>query len=370
MREPTTRAGKSTDTRYRSTGSGRRKRDPELPFISVVVPARNERRTIAQSIGSLLDQTYPADRFEVIVVDGDSDDGTSEIIRALAADEPRLRLIRNPKKITPIALNLGIAAARGDIVARLDGHAFAQTTYLERAATALVEMGAWSVGGAISRTCDSPTRRAICAATMSPFGVGDASHNYATDARWVETAFPGMWPRWVFEKVGLFDTELVRNQDDEMSFRIRESGGGIWYDPAIVLQYVPRATFRGLFNQYRQYAMWKVRVFQKHPGAARPRHLITPLWVGSMVAGLLLWPVNGLGPLLTLMAVGAYGAVLLVAVARIDRRGATTLSVLWALATLHFAYGLGFWQGVVRFAPRWIVDRKGALERLERREPA
>ena len=340
------------------------------PVVSIIVPACNEAATIEACLEGLRHQDYPADRLEIVVVDGLSSDDTADRVRRVGRSDPRVRLITNQGRITPLAFNLGIRAARGDIIGVISAHAVPESSCVRRGVDALQSTGAWCVGGSIKRVGGTPTQRAISAATSSPFGVGNAAHNYATDARWVETAFPGMWPRWVFEKVGLFDPELVRNQDDELSFRIREAGGRIWYDPGIVVEYTPRGSFGGLFSQYRQYGMWKVRVFQKHPRAARARHLVPAAWVASMTGGILLAPVTPIAPVLTVASAGAYGAVMAAALARVDRRGASRMSVLQALVTLHLAYGIGFWQGIVRFAPRWVLDRKGGAERLGRREPA
>src|SRR6185503_18772162 len=148
-------------------------------------------------------------------------DDTKEQVLAISTLDPRISLIANPDRITPKAFNLGILAARGQVIGLMSAHGSPASDYLERAVSDLRSTGAWGVGGAIVRAGTTGRQRAIAAATSSPFGVGDAVHNYGTAARWVETAFPGLWPRWVFERVGLFDPELVRNQDDELSFRIR-----------------------------------------------------------------------------------------------------------------------------------------------------
>jgi hypothetical protein len=195
--------------------------------------------------------------------------------------------------------------------------------------------------------------------------VGDAAHNYAERPMWAETVFLGMWPRWVFERVGLFDEELVRNQDDELSYRIRHGGGRIWFDPRIVTSYYPRGTLRGLFSQYRQYAMWKVRVLQMHPGALRWRHWVpmsmVAFVVGSAVIGIW-WPLAWLG---TVASVATYLAAVTVASGRLRRSGISMPSLVATFITLHSAYGLGFWQGLVRFAPRWFIRRSGHPARLE-----
>jgi hypothetical protein len=246
----------------------------------------------------------------------------------------------------------------------MDGHAVAPPNYLALGVQGLHETAAWSYGGQMKRVGRDPTTRAIAAATMSPFGVGDASHNYATQPMWAETVFLGMWPRWVFEKIGLFDEELVRNQDDEFSFRIREAGGRIRFDPRLVIEYEPRPSLRRLFSQYRQYAMWKVRVLQMHPRALRWRHWVPMIWVGVVTGGAVLgfvWPPALLAPA---SAVAAYALMMGVAAARVRPAGTSTWQMLATFLVLHIAYGVGFWQGMIRFAPRWLVHRRGRPARL------
>lgn len=330
------------------------------PRVSVIVPVRNEEASIDACLGALLAQTYPAELLEVVVVDGRSSDGTRRRVEERAAREPRLRVVGNPAGVTPIGMNLGIRASNGDVITLMSGHGEAATDYVERGVRDLEETGAWGVGGRIERSPVGRVGRLIAAVTSSWVGVGDADHNYATSARWVDTAFPGMWPRWVFERVGLFDEELVRNQDDELSLRIREAGGRIWYDPGIVVRYRPRSSLRGLFSQYRQYGYWKVRVLQKHPRGLRPRHFVPAAWITFAVSGPVIaaawrpWLVPwGLG-------IVAYLAVLAVGTRRL--RGAETSwpALIGTAAVVHAAYGIGFLHGLVALAPRWVRGRRGA----------
>jgi glycosyltransferase involved in cell wall biosynthesis len=339
--------------------------DASLPLVSIIVPARDEIATIADCVRALLAQDYPRDRLEIIVVDGRSTDGTREVVASLMAETTDVLLVDNPDRITPVAFNRGIRAARGEIIGVMSAHGVAARDYVSVAVGALATTKAWCVGGRIDRVASTPLQRAIAAATSSPFGVGDATHNYRETAGWVETAFPGLWPRWVFERVGLFDPELVRNQDDELSDRIRAAGGRIWFEPRAVVAYVPRGSRTALFRQYRQYAMWKIRVFQRHPWAARPRHLIPAAWIGTMVVGAVasLWAPPAI--LLTAAAAGAYATVMSLASLRISGPGVRAVDVLTSLVTLHVAYGIGTWQGLVRFLPRWFHDRGGTIERLE-----
>lgn len=338
-----------------------------LVAVSLILPIRNEVDAIDDCLDGIVAQSYPAELIEVIVVDGMSTDQTRDRVLSRARSDGRIRLIDNPERITPSGLNAGIRAARHDVIVRMDGHSIPPADYVEQCVRVLQESGAWAVGGTMARTGLTPTQRAIARATSMPLGVGDSTHNYATSGTWVETVYLGTWPREVFERIGLFDPELVRDQDDELSYRIRANGGRIWFDPRISCEYRPRPSLRALFRQYREYACFKVRVFQKHPAAARWRHLVPPIWVALVVllpVAALVWPIVVLAWLAMMLM---YFAVLGIGVLRVDPRGAPRWRIFAALVTLHVAYGVGFWEGLVRFLPRWFRDRAGTVPALPRR---
>jgi GT2 family glycosyltransferase len=335
-----------------------------------VLPARDEAEAIAACLDGLVSQTYPAELLEILVIDGRSSDATRDIVLAKAAHDARIRLLDNPDRITAAALNVGIRAARHDTIVRMDGHSVPRTDHVARCVEILAEIDAWAVGGVIERTGQTPTERAIAAATSSPLGVGDAAHNYATTGRFVEAVFPGAWRRDVFERVGLFDPELARNEDDELSFRIRAAGGRIWFDPRIVCRYRPRPTLRRLFDQYRLYACYKVRVFQKHPRAARWRHLVPPLWVAGLVCGAALSLVSPLGMVVLAISGLGYLAVIGGGAMLFAPPGVGRARLLASFVVLHVAYGIGFWQGMLRFAPKWFRGRRGTVPGLRARDAA
>jgi GT2 family glycosyltransferase len=328
----------------------------DVPFVSMIVPVRNEAAGIEACLGSLRDQTYAADRFEILVVDGQSSDDTADRTRDIAAVDARVRLLENPDRTMPHGLDRGIAAARGDVIGVMSGHATGERDYIERCVDALARTGAWAVGGSIVRVATNPMQRAIAIATSSSLGVGDARHDYATEAGEVETVFPGMWPRWVFERVGLFDPEMTFNEDNELSLRIRRAGGRIWMDPAIRVSYTPRGSLAGLWRQYFGYARGKLQVWRKHRGGLRWRHLVPPAFVAAITLGLVggmalpwLWGAAGLAVVVYLVVMGG-GSIVLSA-------GREAHLVLAALATMHVAYGLGFWRGTVDLATDRIRRR-------------
>lgn len=337
--------------------------DRQPDRISIVMPARNEGRTIDAALQGLVDQDDPR-IIEILVADGRSTDDTRERVLDWGKRDARIRLLENPGLTAPTGLNAALEAAIGNVIVRMDGHAEPRPDYVRLAVDELVASGAWCVGGRMLKRGTTSWERAAAAAASSPLGVGDAAHNYAVEPIWAETVFLGTWPRWVFDRVGLFDPELVRNQDDELSYRIRQAGGRIRYDPRIVVEYAPRRSWRALFDQYRQYGMWKVRVFQKHPHAARPRHLVPAAWIASLAVSAALLPTFA-GPWLLVADLGAYALVMAAGVVGVQ--GVSRLQVATAVLALHLGYGLGFWQGMIRFAPRFFSGRLGSTSHLPAR---
>jgi glycosyltransferase involved in cell wall biosynthesis len=242
----------------------------------------NEERTIGDAIEPLLAESAPGG-LEVIVAVAPSTDRTLAVVEAIARRDPRVRVVLNPAGVTPAGLNAAITASRGDVILRMDGHAIPQPGYVAACLAALTSSGAWNVGGEQRKTGRTPAARAAAAANTSAFGIGGGRHHLATDAVDVDTVWLGCWPRWVLEEVGLFDPEMVRNQDDEHNQRIRDAGGRIRFDPSIAAIYVSRASWRGLIKQHFGYGLYKVRGIQKRPRLLRPRHLAPAAFVGAVV---------------------------------------------------------------------------------------
>jgi len=305
----------------------------------------------------MLSQEAPAGGFEVIVADGMSDDGTRDILERMCREDGRLRLVDNPERITPCGMNAGIAAARGRYVAIAGAHNRYASDYLRQSVEVLEETGADNVGGAMICEAHSPVQRAAAAAHHSPFSVGGARWHDCEYEGPADTVFGGVYRRQVFETIGPFDTELIRNQDDELNLRLTRTHGKIWQSPRIRSWYSPRGTFRALFQQYEQYGYWKVRVIQKHKIPASPRHLVP----GAFVLGLLslpvaatIWPVAGL---VWLILAGAYGICSLIASLAAAKRAGW--DILWLMppvfAAYHVGYGVGFLLGIRDF----FIFRRG-----------
>jgi succinoglycan biosynthesis protein ExoA len=200
-----------------------------------------------------------------------------------------------------------------------------------------------------------PVGEAIALATSSHFGVGNSHFHYARGERWVDTVYLGAWPREVFTRIGPFDPEMVRNQDDEFNYRLASAGGRVLLTDRIRSRYYSRASMRTVFRQYRQYGTWKVRVLQKHPRQMRPRQFVPPVFVAVLGTGMLLAPFSRVLRRLWLGTLGSYGlAALAASVSTARRAGWRHLLVLPAVfAALHVGYGAGFLVGLVRFRRRW-----------------
>jgi len=323
------------------------------PFVTIIMPIRNEADFIERALRNVLDNDYPAEKMEVLVVDGMSDDGTREIVSSLSKQDSRVIMLYNPKRITPAAMNIGIKAARGDLFIRIDGHVEIPADFITKSIQCLHEHPqAWVAGGHIKTVADSFVGQAIAAAMQSPIGVGNSRFRLGDNEGWVDTLAFGAHHKWVVDKIGYFDEELVRNQDDEFNLRIILAGGKIWMSKAIQSTYFSRSSLCKLWKQYFQYGFWRIRTLQKHKRPASFRQLVPLLFVLSLLlpglAGFL-WK-----PLLILLAIEAalYMLVLLIGVLDVGRKSGWQYAPLAPIvfAILHFAYGFGSLWGIVRFS--------------------
>lgn len=328
-----------------------------LPAISVIVPCRNEKEHIEACVRSILAQEPPPGGFEIIVADGISDDGTDDILKRLAEEDPRLRIVHNPGRVVSTGLNLAIRAARGKIIIRIDVHTQYAPDYVRQCLAVLQETGADNVGGPWIARGKGVVSQAIAAAFQSPFSVGGPSGHDPGYEGTLDTVYLGCWPREVFDRIGLFDEELVRNQDDEFNLRLTRAGAKIWQSPRIRSWYRPRESLRELLWQYLQYGYWKVRVIQKHRMPASMRHIVPGCFVLALMVLPLAspwWPPAAWGwvGLLGTYSVCNVAASFLTAA----RHGWKLLPLLpWVFACYHFGYGGGFLHGVWDF----VILRRG-----------
>lgn len=320
----------------------------DSPLISILMPIRNEAQFIERSLGAVLQQTYPAERIEVLIADGMSDDDTVDIIRRMPGGE-RVTIVPNPGRIQAAGLNRLIALAKGDILIRVDGHAIIEPDYVAACVATLRATGASSVGGAMDPVGTTPIGRAIAAAGKSPFAVPTAFH-VSQQPQVTDTVYMGAWPRAVFEQVGGYNEHVGVNEDYELNHRIRKVGGTIYFSPAIRSKYYGRQTLRALARQYYRYGRSKVRTLRLHPESLKPRQLAAPLLIAAIVVGVLLMILIPALTLLWLLPIGAYVAANLLASALTARRFGWDLLPLLPVvfATIHLAWGAGFWVGIAR----------------------
>ena len=324
------------------------------PLVSVVVPCRNEARWIGPCLESILGNDYPHDRLEVLVVDGQSDDGTRGVVESFRDRFPQLRMLFNEKKITPAALNLGIAAARGDILVRMDAHVEYPRDYISSLVALLQMSGADNVGGVCHAQPGGPgpVARAIAAGISHPVGVGNSYFRIGSASdRWVDTVPFGCYRKEVFDRIGAFDEELVRNQDDELNLRLIKHGGRILLSPRIVCKYYARDSLPKLWRMYYQYGFFKPLVVRKLKGTMTMRQLGPPLFVICLAAGALSAPWSRSAEAALALLVAAYVSVIVAcSLATVRKlRWPAALALCLVFPTIHLSYGVGYLRGLLTF---------------------
>jgi len=323
---------------------------PELsrPTLTVIVPVRNEAEYIADCIAAILRDPIDGG-IEVLVVDGMSDDGTQKVVAEIADRDPRVRLLENPDRFVPTAMNLGIAESRGQYIGRVDGHCTVLPGYLPGCLDRMRSGDFQCVGGVLISEGITPVGRAIAAAMSSPIGVGAARFRVgATEESLVDTVAFGVYRREVFSEIGCFDEELIRNQDDELNLRLVRAGGRILLVPSLRVRYFVRSTFRYLGRQYFQYGFWKARVMRKHKRPAAVRHVVPSLFILllGILSALSVWSSPARVGLAAVL--GVYGACLLAEGLRLGpKRQSPPIKTAWAMAVIHASYGTGLIAGLV-----------------------
>ena len=328
------------------------------PVVSAIVICRNEEAYIDKCLEGICAQSGMSDRLEIIVVDGMSTDGTRAIVNSWQARDSRVRLIDNPRRIVPSGLNEGIRQARGEFIAVISAHAEYANDYFVQCQRTVSETGADNVGGPAEARGQGYVQQTVALAFNSPYSSGGARWHDLEYAGYVDTTATGFYRRSRLLEIGLYDEELVRNQDDELNLRLIRSGGKIYQNPKIRYVYYPRESLGKLFGQYLQYGYWKVRVIQKHRVPASVRHLVPALAlllaITLATAGFLVekaW--IALAALGTVYVLGTFAATVQICLKRGVWRPAPLLPVV--LACCHLGYGLGFMMGFIDF----VLLRRG-----------
>lgn len=325
--------------------------------VSVVIPCRNEKPYIIECLDAIYANTLVGkDEIEVLIIDGQSDDGTRELVESVLDKYKNLQIIENPDRITPIAFNLGVKNSTGEYVQRVDARHIICENHLEKGIELLEnQTKIWCVGSKLINEYTNQEGAIISKAMDTPFGMGVGNFRILEKSGFTDTVTSPMYPRWVFDKVGLFDEELVRNQDDEFNYRVTQAGGKIWFESSIWLKYYVRSTYAGLKKQFFQYGYWKVFVNKKHKAVTTLRQLFPPAFV--LFAALSI-PLAFIHSLIAAGIIAVWLLYLLLALYFSVRKGNKLkeyFGIFRSFLIMHFQYGGGYLKGIYHF---YILNRK------------
>lgn len=320
-----------------------------MNFVSVIVPCYNEEKNIGFLLEALNQQTYSKELFEIIIIDGQSIDNTLEVIdfEKEKYSELVVKVIPNPQKNIPSALNIGIKNSLGEIIVRMDAHSIPDPDYIRICVENLNNNLGANVGGRwiIIPGSQSKMGKCISLAAAHPFGVGDAKYRYSSDAGYVDTVPYGAFYRTLIYEIGYFNEKLLANEDYEFNVRIRNFGKKIYFDPRIQTQYIARDSVKNLAKQYWNYGYWKFRMLRLHPNTLRWRQAIPPIFVAGiilMTIAAIFFPIVWM-PLVSILLL--YLIVLVLgtfSVKNLKADGYCLFGIPIAIAVMHFSWGLGF----------------------------
>lgn len=317
------------------------------PFVTILIPVRNEELAISACLTSLLGQDYPYECMEILVIDGESTDTTLAQVYQLANSDPRIVIKANPHIIQAAALNLGIRCARGSIIVRADAHATYGPAYISTCVDHLESGRAENVGGVQRAVGDTPLTSAIASAMNSILGSGNARYRTGTEQQYTDTVWLGAWRRSTLEGIGGFNEQLTANEDYELNWRLRAMHGRILLDPALPCSYFPRKSFIGLCRQYFRYGTGKSQMLRMYPNSVQPRQMVAPMLVLGLACTVCLIPFSYLP---FLLVAGGYLACILIGGSLISRVGRWRqfLYLPTVFAAMHLSWGTGFLTGIIR----------------------
>jgi glycosyltransferase involved in cell wall biosynthesis len=324
-------------------------------LVTVMIPARDEERFIGRCLDAVRKQDYV--NLQIVVVDGASTDGTLEVVEDQMAADDRIELVHNPLHSIPISLNLGLAAARGRWLVRIDAHSTVDESYV-RLAVDRLEQGLWGgVGGRKDGVGETAAGLAIAAALHSRFGVGNSVYHHGVTAQEVDHVPFGAYPAELVRELGGWNEQLPVNEDYEFDYRVRQAGHRLLFDPALRIRWRSRQSIPGVFAQYRRYGRGKVDVALLHPDSMRPRHFVPPALV-AYLAGTVL--ISWRHPRRLLLLNTPYLLGLAAASVQTARRLETPAErayVPLAFSAMHIGWGLGFWSAVRSAVAKRLLHR-------------
>jgi GT2 family glycosyltransferase len=324
--------------------------DKEIRIV-VIVPCFNEKPYLEECIRAIYNNRFSQSvSVSVSSVDGMRNDGTRELINELKKEFSQLERIDNPSRFTPFAFNLGIQSKKADYYQIVGARHILSPNYLEMELQTLKnDSAAWCVGGRIINEFLNPTGEIIANAMGTTFGMGLGNFRTLKKSGYTDTVTSPMYPAWVFDKIGYFDENLVRNQDDDFNYRVAQNGGKIVYLHEIYLKYYVRGNFKNLFKQFFQYGYWKVFVNRKHRAVTTIRQLVPPLFVLYLFASIFL---SLFFPSLTIVfcfPLIIYGFLNILFSIKCSNKINAFILTLGTFPLLHIAYGTGYLKGVFQF---------------------
>ena len=333
----------------------------QLPFISVILPVRNEERYIKACVASIFAQDYPADKMEVIFVDGCSEDRTVALLEEMKKEHPQIVVLHNPNRTVPYAMNIGIRYCSAEVIVRLDAHAEYPQDYIRLSVETLLTKDCDNAGGVFETRGRGFMGEAIAEMLKTPLGVGNATYRLTTEDGYVDTVPFGCWKKELFDRIGGFDERMTRNQDNELNYRIRKNGGKVYLNHNIRVLYYCRDTLRGIMRMGYMNGKWNVITMTLVPGSMGVRHFVPLAFVLSTIVLLLLtlitrsWLFGGL----LALEWGAYMLLDLFYSYDIAKaKGWKVFPVEVILYPLfHFAYGFGSLRGIT-LLPKFLREEK------------
>lgn len=308
----------------------------------MVCPVYNEEKYIEKLL-LFYESAEPSDK-ELFLIDGGSTDRTKEIILQYASNNSSIVLLDNPKRFVPYALNMAIPHCKGNCIVRLDAHTLYADDYFEKILLAFKESGADIVGGPMRAVGNSNFQKSVAYATSTPFGVGNSQFHFENFKGYTDSVYLGAWKEDIFKTTGLFDEQMIRNQDDEFHYRAKSAGFKIFQDPAIVSHYFPRDTLSALAKQYFEYGLYKPLVLLKIKSEIKFRHII-PM---AFVLYILSLPVGLVFTKFYIIPLLAYGTLLFGFSMLNSLSWVSKVNCLVIYPILHFAYGIGFLKGMLK----------------------